>query len=80
MSLNMPIKLSPLEFHVHGASVADGTFVGGLHVGVVALAVDVVATSHGDDGGGGGEHPVSADRTVAFGGTLYTSVCCNPGD
>lgn len=80
LSFNVAIKLAPLQLHIDGGAVADWAFVGSLHVSVIAGAVDVVTAFHGNDGGGGSEHPFAAYRTVALCGALDAAVLCDPGD
>ena len=74
------VKLSPLQFHIYGAAVTDRTLVGRAHIVFVTFAMYIMTASHRDDSFGRSEHPIIANRTVAFGGTLYASMATNPSN
>lgn len=50
LAINIPVQIPKLCFHIHDCLRADWAFVGGLHVTVVAGAMDGVPAAHEDDG------------------------------
>ena len=74
LSLNRTIELSKLHFHVHNAAAADGTFVRGFHVLIVAPMMNGMAAAHEHNCLGGGEHILPTDGTVTVGGALDAPV------
>lgn len=74
LGLDLAVEVAELGFHVHDALAADRALVRGFAPFLETGVVDAVPASHEDDGAGGGEEILAADRTVAFGAAFYTAV------
>lgn len=46
LTLDCICQLLPLQLHIYSALFAHGAFIGGLHIEVVALFVEIVAARH----------------------------------
>jgi hypothetical protein len=74
LPLDKHIQVAKLGLHIRETLVADRTFVGDSDMFVIALLMDAVTACHEDHWLGRCEHVLSANGTVAVGGSFDTLV------
>jgi hypothetical protein len=74
LPLDEHVQVAKLGLHIGQAFVADGTFVRHSDMFVIALLMDAVTACHEDHWLGRCEHVLSANGTVAVGGSFDTLV------